>query len=288
MKINDKLYIITPVFNRKKFTRNYLAALEKQTNRDFKIIIVDDGSTDGTSEMIEKEFPDVIILKEKGNLWWAEATNIGVRYGMEQGATYVMTLNDDTLPEPEYIEKMLYWSKKYPEALLGALAIDAKSEQVIYGGEILNWKTAKFDNLLNNMKKDEKFGLHRVNTFPGRGLLIPIIVFKKVGLYDSKNFPQTVADLDFTSRAYEAGYDIFCNYDAKIKIFPDESGGVKLKKNKSLKNYYQHLFGMRGGGNLKWFTIFAFKNAPRKYLLRFWLIGIARRVGGYLIEWNTK
>ena len=56
--------IVAPIYNRKKFTQNYLSALSKQSVKDFKVIILDDGSTDGTSEMIEQEFPKVILLKE--------------------------------------------------------------------------------------------------------------------------------------------------------------------------------------------------------------------------------
>ena len=279
------IYIVTPVFNRKEFTNNYLKALENQTNKDFKVIIIDDGSTDGTPEMIEQEYPEVTLLKEKGDLWWAEATNIGGRHAMSQGASYIMTLNDDTLPKSDYIEKMAYWSRKKPAALLGAFAINAIDNTAIYGGEILDWKSGMFKSQLDVIPIVKQHSLHRVNTFPGRGLLIPVETFDKIGLYDSKNFPQTIADLDFTARADKAGYEIFCNYDAKIKIYPEESGGVKLRKDKSLKNYFQHLFGMRGAGNLKWFTVFAFKNAPRKYLLQYWVIGVSRRAGGYILDW---
>lgn len=279
------IYIVTPVYNRKGFTKNYLEALSKQTVQDFKIIIVDDGSTDGTAQMIADEFPNIILLQEPGDLWWAEATNIGVRYAIEHGATYVMTLNDDTLPEPDYMEKMIYWSQQKPNALLGAFAINALDSTPIFGGEILDWKSGKFVDLLKKIPTENHLGLHSVNVFPGRGLLLPIEVFENIGFYDSKNFPQTVADLDFTARAFNAGYQIFCNFDAKIKIYPEESGGVTLRKKKSLKNYYLHLFGMRGGGNLKWFTIFAFKNAPAKYLLQYWVTGVTRRIGGYMLEW---
>ena len=73
------------------------------------------------------------------------------------------------------------------------------------------------------------------------------------------NLKANYADIDFTARANFANYEIFCNYDAKIKIYPQEGGGNYLRNNKSWKNYYQHLFGMKGAGNLKWFTIFAFK-----------------------------
>jgi GT2 family glycosyltransferase len=279
------IYIVTPVFNRKLFTRNYLIALQRQTCKDFKVIIVDDDSSDGTSDMIREEFSNIILLKEKGDLWWAEATNIGVKYALNHGASYIMTLNDDTIPLQDYMEQMVAWSKKEPLALLGALAIDISTNKPIYGGEFLNWKTAKFENILTKIKTTEINGLKEVNNFPGRGLLIPKKVFEDIGFYDSKNFPQTVADLDFTCRAHKAGYKIYCNYDAKIKIYPEESGGVLLRKNKSWKNYYLHLFSMRGGGNLKWFTVFAFKNAPKRYRVQYWIQGMTRRIGGYMFEW---
>jgi len=279
------IYIVTAVFNRKEFTKNYLKALEKQTNKNFRVIIIDDASTDGSSEMIEKEFPNVVLLKEKGNLWWAEATNIGIKYAIKLGAKYIMTLNNDTIPCENYIEKMYYWMKKKPNALLGAFAIDALTHKVIFGGEILDWKRGKYKNILEQIPENRRYGLKEVNIFPGRGLLIPINVFEKIGFYDSKNFPQTVADLDFTCRAFNYGYKIYCNYDAKIKIFPEESGSVKLVKNRSLENYYNHLFGIRGGGNLKWFIIFTWKNAPLLYLPTYLIIGLSKRIFAYPIRW---
>ena len=279
------IYIVTPVFNRKAFTKKYLYALSVQTNNDFKVLIVDDGSTDGTSEMIEHDFPEVILLKEKGDLWWAEATNIGVRYAISQGATYVMTLNNDTLPEPDYVEKMLCWSREKPDALLGALAIHYKTNKYIYGGGIHHWKNGHTTQLLDHLPQERQKGLHEVNYFPGRGLLIPITVFKKIGFYDSENFPQTVADYDFTYRAANAGFKIFCNFDAKIKIFPDESGDNIIRNNKSLKNYYRHLFSIKGGGNLKYFIKSTIKNCPKKHLVQYLIIGCSRRSGGYLRDW---
>ncbi len=279
------IFIVTPVYNRKEFTKNYLEALKNQTNKNFKTIIIDDGSTDGTSEMIEQEFPEVILLKEEGDLWWAEATNIGVRYALNHGTDYIMTLNDDTIPEKDYMEKMIYWSTQEPNALLGALAIDIDSEKTIACGWLHSWKTTKLTSLVDILKPNEFNGLHKVNVFPGRGLLIPAKVFEKIGFYDSKNFPQTVADNDFVYRAESAGYQIYCNCDAKIKIFPDESAASYYRNNKSLKNYYIHLFGLKGAGNLKRFTILVVKNCPRRYLPKYLITGWSRRIGGYLKEW---
>jgi len=283
------IYIITPVFNRKAFTQDYLKALRNQTVKGFKTIIIDDGCTDGTAEMVESEFPEVILLKEKGDLWWTAATNIGVRYALKQDdVSYIMTLNDDTLPHEDYIEQMILSSKSHPDALFGAFTVDAHTDLPLFGGKIMHWGTCSIEHLVKEPLEKEYTGLHEVNVFPGRGLLIPKKVFSDIGFYDEKNFPQTVADDDFALRATNFGYKIYCNYDARIKEYPAESGGVIIRKEKNLKNYYSHLFGWRGEGNLKWFTIFAIKNAPKKYLLQCLVIGNGRRIVGYLRDWAKE
>ena len=275
------IYVITPVFNRVGFTRQYLEALENQTVKDFKTIIVDDCSTDGTAEMIEFNFPDVVLLKEKGDLWWAEATNIGVKFAIANGATHIITLNDDTVPENDFIEKMMYWSSIKPNALLGAAGVSNKTNKIIFGGKIIDWKNRSIKSLLDSLDENELYGLHEVNFFPGRGLLIPSKIFDEIGFYDSKNFPQTIADLDFTHRAYDAGYKIFCNYDAKIMIYEDESANSYYKNNKSIKNYIMHLFSKKGGGNIFRFIKYAYKNCPKEYLFLFILRGLFGRLLGY-------
>ena len=127
--------------------------------------------------------------------------------------------------------------------------------------------------------------LHKVSHFPGRGLLIPSEVYRKIGLYDEKHFPHYAADYDFTHRAIRAGYKIYCNYDAKLFIYPEVSGDAENRKNKSLKNYFNHLFMLKGGGNLKVFFYYAIINCPPRYLILFLPIGISRRILGYLRDW---
>lgn len=275
------IYVITPTFNRVGFTRQYLEALEKQTVKNFKTIIIDDCSTDGTQEMIEYNFPNVVLLKEKGDLWWAEATNIGVKFAIDNGATHIITLNDDTVPENDFIEKMMYWASIKPNVLLGAVGVSNKTNKIIFGGKNIDWKNRLIKDLLDTLDENELYGLHEVNFFPGRGLLVPVEVFNEIGFYDSKNFPQSIADLDFTHRAYDAGYKIFCNYDAKIMIYEDESANSYYKKNKSIKNYMMHLFSKKGGGNIFRFIKYAYKNCPKEYLFLFILRGLFGRLLGY-------
>ena len=127
---------------------------------DHKTIVVDDGSTDGTKEMLQTEFPEIIVLDGDGNLFWTAAINLGIRYALELGADYIFTLNNDTIASVDLLEKMMWWAERTPDALLGAFDIDARTKKPHYGGEIILWKWDKSRFLLNELREDEQHGLH--------------------------------------------------------------------------------------------------------------------------------
>jgi GT2 family glycosyltransferase len=262
-----------------------LLSLRKQALNDFTTVVVDDGSTDGTATMLHEQFPEVVVIPGDGNLWWSRATNAGVRYALEAGADHVMTLNNDTIAPDDFIAKMRAAAEQRPTALIGALAVDADTGNFVYGGQIVRWTSGNFVDLLMLLKKDEVSGLHAVTHLPGRGLLIPSLVFNKVGLFDADRFPQVMADYDFSGKATKAGYETFCNCDARLLIYPQESGDVQLRRAKSIRHYYLHLFGIKGGGNLGFFCKFALLNCPRKFLILFLVLGMSRRIAGYLLDW---
>ena len=278
------MYIIVPVHNRFQYTKRFLESLYCQTDRSFKVIIVDDGSTDGTAKNIQLLYPDIKILSGDGNLWWTASINLGIKYALSKNPKYILTLNNDTIVPSDFIEKMKYWAKIKPEAILGSLAVNVTTGEVVFAGEAINWKFAKFDNYLDNLDPDSYQGLREVTHLPGRGMLIPVDVINNIGLFDEKNLPHYGADYDFSLRAANYGYDIYCNYDSKLLTYPDESGSVYLRNRKNIKNYYLHLFGIKGGGNLKDFYYIAKNNCPKKYFIPFLFFGFIRRIGGYWLK----
>jgi GT2 family glycosyltransferase len=245
------------------------------------IVVIDDGSTDQTDEMIKTEFPEVVLLKGDGNLFWTAATNMGIKYALQHGADYIMTLNNDTVASINFIEKMVHWAKLKPEALLGALGLDIATKEPNYGGEIFNWVSGSSRILLNELKEQERFGLHMVSHFAGRGLLIPQKVFKSIGLFAEKKLPHYLADFDFTSQARRNGFHVYCNYDAHLYTYPEESSNRKLVNDKNIKNYLNHLFSIKGGANLRDFTHYALRNCPKSVLPIALVVGYVRRIGGY-------
>src|SRR5688572_9733118 len=126
--------VVIPVHNRKSFTRDCIESLYSQTLQADKIIVVDDGSTDGTREMLCKQFPQVRVVIGDGNLFWTASINKGIRLALELGADHILTMNNDTVASISFLEKMMEGAKLKPHALIGALDVDASNNRPYYGG----------------------------------------------------------------------------------------------------------------------------------------------------------
>lgn len=281
----EDICIVIPVHNRRQLTLRCLERLERQTIKGARIIVVDDGSTDGTSKAINIRFPDVAVLKGDGNLWWSASMNLGIRYALESGAKYIISLNNDLEVAEDYIEKMIYWAQQKPLSILGSYAFDIKTGLPVYGGEKIIWQKMKFISLLDVLPPANRTGIHEVTHFPGRGLWIPAEVFKSIGLFDAKWLPHYMADYDFTLRAGEKNFGLFCNFDAKLYSHVDCSGDYENRASYSLGNYFRNLFSIKGGGNIKNITVLCFRHCPKKFLVQFWLYSLLARLGGYLRDW---
>ncbi len=284
----ETVYITIPVHNRKTYTLGCLRSLRRQTVAGFHTVVVDDGSTDGTAEAVRAEFPEVVILKGDGNLWWSGAMNLGVRYALDHGAGYVLSLNDDLELAEDYVEGMLGHARDYPEAIFGSYIFDIETRRPWSAGERKNWRWHRPITLLDILPEAERRGLHDVSDAVGRGLWIPATIFQAIGLFDARWLPHYGGDNDFTLRAVRCGYKLYANLDARLYSYTEESGQLAYRKTYSVSNWARHLFGIKGGGNLRNFTIIALRHCPKRYVLWYWSSGVAWRVGGYLARWMGR
>lgn len=99
-----KVTIIIPNYNGKHFMEPCLASLNEQTCRDFKILIVDNASTDGSLEYMEQTYPDIEVLALDSNYGFSRAVNEGIRHA---DTPYVILLNNDTTVDSRYVEEMI-------------------------------------------------------------------------------------------------------------------------------------------------------------------------------------
>ncbi|MFO7256792.1 MAG: glycosyltransferase family 2 protein [Bacteroidota bacterium] len=247
------IYVCIPVHNRVRLLRECLRSFREQTNQNFQIIVTDDGSTDGTEEMLASEYPEVIVLKGDGNLWWTGAINKAVSHALTlcKDDDYILVINDDLEVPPDYIANYYALAEKYPNSLIGSVITDFDDRDVIVsGGVVINWFTGKF-KVLNVGKSLASFGRghidDNVSYLTGRGTLIPVEVFRKLGIYNNKHYTQC-GDTEFPIRARKAGYRLLVSYDVPVFSHKGHSVNKEVYTLASLKSYY---FDIRSHANLR-------------------------------------
>ena len=104
-----KVEIVSPVHNRKDLTLQCLRSISRLTADDIAIhtVIVDDGSTDGTSEAIAANFPETEVIHADGSLWFTEGTNVGVEAALRHVPDYVLLINDDQVFDGDALVHMV-------------------------------------------------------------------------------------------------------------------------------------------------------------------------------------
>lgn len=216
---NPKIIIVTPIYNGIEHTTVYLDSLSQVTYSNFEIVVVDDGSTDGSGETIGRDYPYVHLLKGDGNLWWSGGTNLGIRAAIDRGADYILTMNNDVEVAPDFLDKLVECARENPGAIIGGKIYFMNDPDRIWsaGGRV-NWLSGKTLVQVGHGQLDRDEFCHRksMDFLTGMNVLIPVSVFKKIGFYDEAEFPQYHADSEFTLRARKAGIPILFEPAAKV------------------------------------------------------------------------
>ena len=100
--MQEKVTVIIPNYNGKHFMEPCLSSLEKQTFRSFRVLVVDNASTDGSLEFMAEKYPDIEVVALDQNYGFSRAVNEGIR---RSRAPYVLLLNNDTTVDPHFLRR---------------------------------------------------------------------------------------------------------------------------------------------------------------------------------------
>ena len=223
MKRNVRVEIVTPVHNRRDITLQCLRSLARITSSGLNVhtIIVDDGSTDGTSEAISKNFPEVEIVPGDGNLWFTEGTNVGVRAALRHNPDYILTINDDSVFDRDFLKYMVETAEKYPRSVVGSLLLlwdtphklfqTAPQWNTFAGG----WRHWQNQTIWTVPKKP-----FEVDLIVGNCVLFPAGAFEECGLMDSRRYPN-FGDAEYTPRLKRNGWRLLIEPRARVFCQPN-------------------------------------------------------------------
>jgi GT2 family glycosyltransferase len=107
--------VVIPTWNGAHFLAGCLASLAEQTH-PAQVIVVDNGSRDGTAELVRERFPDVEMVSLDSNRGFAGAVNLGIDRALAGGADYVALLNNDAVADAEWLARLIETAEAHPEA----------------------------------------------------------------------------------------------------------------------------------------------------------------------------
>lgn len=210
-----KVSVIIPNWNGQQFLQTCLLSLKKQTFKDFEVMVVDNGSVDGSVEYMHQFFPQFKVIELEKNVGFAKAVNIGIE--KSQGK-YIVLINNDTRVDKNCLYYLVKAADRHQKmGMVTAKMLQFNNPQLINGvGDYID-VVGHADNIGRGEKDGPKFSRSgSVFLVSGGGGLFKREVFDKVGLFDEDYFAY-FEDVDLCLRAQFSGFKGW--YEPKAVIY---------------------------------------------------------------------
>lgn len=210
--------IVIPVYNQLEYTRQCLASVRRHTTHPYEIIVVDNGSVDGTREYLSSQ-ADVKLIANSVNRGFAASVNQGIK---ESGGSTVLILNNDTVVTTGWLERMLHALRAISGCgLVGPCSNNVPSSQRV---KPTYANLGDLESFASQHAEDHRGQYRETAVLAGFCLLLDRKVIERVGGFDEQFGIGTYDDYEFCCRAREAGYRaVIC-----LDVFVHHFGSVTL------------------------------------------------------------
>jgi GT2 family glycosyltransferase len=206
------VYVIVLNWNAEAVTAECLESLVGLAYPNYRVVLVDNGSSDHSGEVLARRFPDVCLLQMERNLGYTGGNNVGIRKALAVGADYVLLLNNDTTVAPDLLDQLV----DIAESDTSIAAVNPKilfadaPDRIWYAAGSYNWWLG-MPYYYHKETVDQTPDLPQLITFAtGCAMLLRGEALKKVGLFDERFFAYG-EDTDLTTRIRKAGYQAVYN-----------------------------------------------------------------------------
>ncbi len=215
-KQSNEVCVVLLTYNNIADTLACLQSVRQNHSNGLKVIVVDNGSSDNTPEIILEQFPEVEVIKLNNNIGVPSGFNIGITQALKNGFEYILILNNDTIASPNLIRELLEVAKEdsdcgivMPRILFHNMSPSTQDRNSVWadGGYYRKFPPGI---VLKDRRKGVNYDIPRlVDYAPTCALLIHRRAFEKVGLFDPGYF-FFYEDWDFSERLRKAKLNIWC------------------------------------------------------------------------------
>lgn len=237
--------IVIPNYNGKHFMESCLESLKLQTNTDFKILVVDNASTDGSIEYMEEHHPDIDVIALDENYGFSKAVNVGIQHTT---TPYVLLLNNDTTVDSHFVEEMVtaIQQSKRIFSVSSKMIQMHHPELIDSAGDIytlVGWGVCRgIGRPVSNYTEDSD-----IFSACAGAAIYRTSAFKKIGYFDESHFAY-LEDIDVGYRAKIFGYkNRYCSTALVYHVGSGTSGSkynsfkVKLSARNSVYLNYKNM-----------------------------------------------
>jgi len=252
--INGKVFIIILNWNGKDDTIECLSSVYKIEYHDFAVVVVDNGSTDKSTETIRNIFPQTTIIENKANLGFAGGNNIGIRYALERRADFILLLNNDTITDPNILTELIiaYKALQNPGFLGCKIYFYDRPETIQYfGGDYSHDHILKGFHVGEDERDDGRFNyIAETGYVTGCAMFTHRSLIDTIGLLDERFFLYW-EDGDWCLRARAAGFKHYVVPGAKLwhKVSASNKNGSSVNVFYTSRNRF--LFAKKHGFQLR-------------------------------------
>jgi GT2 family glycosyltransferase len=204
--------VVVLSWNGRDDTRACLRSLRAVSYQPARVVVVDNGSVDGTAEVVRAEFPEVELVRHDRNMGFAGGANAGMSRALELGAEHVLLLNNDTQVEPGFVDALVDEARHRPDAA-------ALCSKILFlePPDRIWWAGSDYDPRRGHQRRPRGHGdedgapfsvVQETDRACGAAMLVPRAVLDRVGAFDEDLFAY-YEDADWSLRARAAGLRIF-------------------------------------------------------------------------------
>jgi GT2 family glycosyltransferase len=260
----EKVYILLPVHNRCEVTRRFVSCLNSQTYQNYHLILIDDGSADGTTEMVRNEIPVLTVIAGQGNWWWAGALQQGYEWLCRQhfaDSDLVLIINDDTEFETDFLARAIALMQGRSRSLLLASSYSRDTGQLISGGVRVDWRKLQFHQTEIPAE---------INCLATRGLFLKVEDFLELGGFYPQWLPHYLSDYELTIRAHRRGMKLLV--DDSLRLLVDEKlTGYRQFNGDSFRDFCKRYFSRKSDANPFAWSMFIALACPWPWKLTSWM-----------------